>query len=459
LFNPKGQVQALGMSRAQWSSSDGRGSHTMVHQVDLATGKLVRSFGSHQTPIGSFAVANDGTTLAGIVGRHIHLWNTATGKERASFVWREQIPKEQLDIFGPPRPPVLAFSPNGKIIAARGYRQAAAELRVASITLWEAASGKARHCIEWKFPPTAWAGGGYPGGASAIFDDNGGSLAISPDGKTLALGHGDTIRLWDIAENREIRRVGGQVQSEFATFSPDGKLLAARGKDGSVFLWDVPTGTVLRPIKTPARITCFRFSPDGRTLATGSDDTSVLLWDLTQLLTASKIARPNDAFDALWSDLASDDASKAGKAILALGQGGADSVAELKKRLEPIAPADPKLMRKLLTDLDSEQFSVREKARWELELLGDLALPVLREYAGKRLTLEAQRRVEALLEKRTGLVQESEVLRSLRAIEALEQIGSPAARGVLDSLAEGLPEHRVTVSAREAAIRLRVRHR
>jgi WD40 repeat protein len=451
------QVHALGMSRARWGSSDGRSSHSMVHQVDLVTRKHVRSFGSDQTPIGSFALSHDGKTLAAAMGRHIHLWDTATGMERAVFAWREEIPQAHIDVHGLPNPPVLAFSPDGKILATRSYRHAAEDLRIASITLWEVATLKARHRIEGGVPPTGWAGGGRMGQAFPVFDTNGGSLALSPDGRTLALGHGDTLRLWDIARNKEIRRFGGQVHCEFTAFSPDAKLLAANGQDGSVFLWDVATGTALRPIKTAGKFTCFRFSPDCRTIATGGEDTSVLLWDLAKVVASAEAASADGAFDALWNDLASENASTAGKAILALSQGGSESLTQLKKRLRPIVPADPKRLTQLLAELESGQFPIREKARCELEKLGDLALPILRQSSENKLSLEAQRRVEALLEKLAGPAQDQETLRILRAIETLEQIGSPESRRILETLAKGSLGHRVTISAQEASVRLQIR--
>src|SRR5260370_14240200 len=144
IFNPQGKVQVLGKSRNQWGNQDGN-SHTMVHQVDLATKKLVQSYGSHQTPVGSFAVSEDGQTLAGVMGRHIRLWKTATGKESAAVGWDEEIAKAKGDNSNLPRPPILTFSPDGRIIASRGYRQVAADKLVVSNTLWELPRAKIRH--------------------------------------------------------------------------------------------------------------------------------------------------------------------------------------------------------------------------------------------------------------------------------------------------------------------------
>jgi WD40 repeat protein len=456
IFTPQGKVQALGQSQARWSSQDAY-SHSMVHQFDLATQKLVRSYAGHKTPIGFFALAADGKTLAGVIGRHIHLWNTASGKERLAIAWREENPKQQANLYGLPRPPLLAFSPDGRTIAGWGFRRAAPEKIAATITLWEVATGKVRGQLEDDLPPTGWAGGGRQGPVSPVFNLEDSSLTLAPDGQTVALGYGDTIRLWDVGQNREIRRFGGSVDGKRVAFSPDGKLLAAAGKDGSIFLWEVATGTRLPSVKTAGRFTCFRFLPDGRTLATGGEDSAVLLWDLAHFATPAGAAPAPADLEALWQDLAGDDGSKAGNAVRTLHRAGAAGVNYLKGKLQPIAPADAEMLRKLCADLDSDTFSVRNKAARALANLGDLALPALRTNDGGKRSLESQRRVDALLEKLEGAGPTPAELRSLRAIEALEHIGSDAARQVLEALAAGAPEHRVTVAAGEASRRLRLR--
>jgi hypothetical protein len=74
-------------------------------------------------------------------------------------------------------------------------------------------------------------------------------------------------------------------------------------------------------------------------------------------------------------------------------------VRHAKLRLKPDAPADPQRIAKLITDLDSEQFQVREKASQELEKMGEAAEPALLKALAGRPSEEARKRLERLVDK------------------------------------------------------------
>jgi tetratricopeptide (TPR) repeat protein len=109
-------------------------------------------------------------------------------------------------------------------------------------------------------------------------------LSFSPRDQTLASGGGDgTIRLWDVWTGRQrsvLRGHEGQVIS--VCFRSDGGLLASAGNDGTVRLWDPDTGRERTRFKGPEGVFCgVSFSPDGLVLATAGEDRTVRLWDLT----------------------------------------------------------------------------------------------------------------------------------------------------------------------------------
>jgi hypothetical protein len=161
--------------------------------------------------------------------------------------------------------------------------------------------------------------------------------------------------------------------------------------------------------------------------------------------------------EAIWKDLTQNgDAGtrKAWQGINAMIQAPHLAVPFLKERVKPVPRPDPKRIEQCLADLDSGNFKTREKAMQELEGLGDMALPALdKKLAEKTLSVEARRRMETLAQ-RPRTVLTGEELRSLRAVEVLEGIGTPEARAVLGNLARGGEGAVLTEQARRALARL-----
>ena len=122
------------------------------------------------------------------------------------------------------------------------------------------------------------------------------------------------------------------------------------------------------------------------------------------------------------------------------------SVSRLQKP-EADGPKPP--VKESLLETGNNQFAVRESATKELEMLGEIAAPACRKVLEQKPAAEPCRRLEALLEKqsRERLNPSSERLRTLRAVEVLEHIGTPGARQVLETLAKGAPEARATQEA------------
>ena len=113
------------------------------------------------------------------------------------------------------------------------------------------------------------------------------SLAISPDGASLASSaayDGDaTIKLWDMATQQEtttLQPKQGNINS--MTFSPDGSIIASGMSGSSIKLLDVSTMDLLASLDGHAReIRGVAFSPDGELLVSASFDNTVKLWDVS----------------------------------------------------------------------------------------------------------------------------------------------------------------------------------
>jgi hypothetical protein len=109
---------------------------------------------------------------------------------------------------------------------------------------------------------------------------------------------------------------------------------------------------------------------------------------------------------------------------------------------------------RLIADLDHDRFEVRERALVELAKLGKQVEPALRKALQSRTTAEVRLRVGILLKKLDDLAMPPEDLQALRATVVLERIGSPEARQVLQALAGGAPEARLTREAKASLVRL-----
>jgi dipeptidyl aminopeptidase/acylaminoacyl peptidase len=292
-----------------------------------------------------------------------------------------------------------------------------------------------------------------------------GRVAFSADGKLLAaaarsggsssLDH--TIQVWEVETGQVLCRLEGlPVRDEVCRFalSPDGKSLLTPGEEPQ--LWEVATGKVRGQIRGHAAwVGAVAFSPDGGLLATGSRDTTALIWDALNPNGEPAAANlPPKELEALWTDLAGENAAKAYRAIRALVAAPASSVPFLGQHLRPVVTPDPKHLARLIAELDAEAFAVRERATRELEKLGRPARPGLRQVLAGRPSPEVRRRVEGILEKEVPLSLSPEELRGRRAVEALEHIATPEARTVLEEWSRGAPALDVTAEAKAALQRL-----
>ncbi len=396
---------------------------------DVNTGKEKRPSRIRVRSAGSAAghglgppLAPDGKTLA-VAGA---LWDRSTGKR----LWTIEASEN-----GP-----YTFSPDGRTLASVGR----------GVLLWDVRTGRA-----------------LPGlSAESAEPSSYGVPCFSPDGSLLAVPDSSKgFLVWELPTRRFVGGFEGKGGGIWKlAFSPDGRLLACGQDDGSVELWEVLTWTVLgrrQGWKAVGRgllrhgISSLAFSPDGKLLATGQADTTVLLWDVPALWAPPHPTGPLTAtqLDALWVRLGSDQAEDAFKAVGALTQAPRHALPLLSRQLRP-APPFAKNLAKWLTDLESDDFAVREKATEQIGRLGRPAAPILRKALDGRLSAEARRRVKQALTKTEQAKRTPEELRQLRAVLVLEQTGSAEARALLRGLAAGADGVPLTREAKAALRRL-----
>src|SRR5262249_26441393 len=358
----------------------------------------------------------------------------------------------------------LTFSPDGKTLLSGGplpppkgnTKKVGGNL---TVRVWDVATGKERGDVATgKEPPF----NAYNTKIVVV------RFALSPDGRTLAHANGSTITLRETATGGERVRLTGHTEDvrRFA-ISPDGRTLASAGEDGTVRLWDLPSGKEGGRLEGHDDVYAVAFSPDGKTPGSGgldnnasSGDVSKItgnahIWDVSKITGRSRAVAERSAaeLDGDWKDLGGD----AAKGYAALGRlvlSPKSAVPFLEKQLQGAEPVDAQRIERLIGELADEDFKVREQATKDLEARGDRAAPALWKALASDPSPEARRRLGGLLARVNGGSLSAETAREVRAVEALEAIGSREARRLLDKLAAGPAGTRLTEEAKASADRL-----
>jgi RNA polymerase sigma factor (sigma-70 family) len=251
-FTPDGKSLAsfsFGNGTARiWDPSTGR-ERRAVEVEELQGGRI-------------FTLSPDGTSILGAERDYnarcmFRLWDTNSGREQR----RQIVPKVQG--FS-----MLAYSPDGRTLATLLSGQ--------TVVFWDAEKFSEIRRFQHKQLSLVW-------------------IAFSPDSRTLAVAAEDSlkrmleaqgqvlrndparekgsVRLWDVASGREIRRLpieGGDARC--VVFSPDGRMLAASFYDATIRLFNPTDGEELARIKVNGPMQHrLAFSPDGTILASADD--------------------------------------------------------------------------------------------------------------------------------------------------------------------------------------------
>ena len=224
--SPDGRAFALG-------SQAGR-----IRLLDLDSGQIRQLRGRHDTAVIRMRFTPDGRTLVTSAEQgQLFAWDVARGRIAQRFAGHTG------DIDG------LDLTGDGRTLITAG-----ADARA---ILWDLAGDRRldrRFAVGRRFDVFQTARG----------------IAISPDGRTLALTHSDGAV--DLIDTRTLRRRAGVRALDgiaaSVAFSPDGRLLAVTGEGGRLTLWNArtlaPAGE-LRGMRGHSQ--ALAFSPDGKLLA------------------------------------------------------------------------------------------------------------------------------------------------------------------------------------------------
>jgi WD40 repeat protein len=428
---------------------------------DLATGKLIKKWKAPQRwGINSLGRSSDGKWLAsGTVMQEVQLWDLSLGKVTKSIPLMEKPDRSAADQVRR-----LEFSPDNKILYTQTWKTGLSAYEIESKKLlWRVTIGSEFACD----PKGRWIAitdrnnpNQGPTKFQLLDPANGktlktfevqpqpntdpnvannppwmGHFASVPDGSALITSHYDgSVRIWDTETAKEIRRFNASLwnQNPIAC-SEDGKWIAVGCHDTKIRIFELATGKeVLRLEGHETNSDQVLFTKDSRSLISNAD-----LGPLKWTLRPSNLPKLPDSLSDIWESFASEDAAKVYRLQWALIDNPTTAVKLCESKMKPEDfTSDRNRFDKLVANLDSARFSVRESAQKEILAKGE-RIPIrwLMESLQASKTEEQKNRLQKMIELRHQ-GPSINTLRMNRALYVLEQIQNPETKALLKKYAE-----------------------
>jgi WD40 repeat protein len=263
------------------------------------------------------------------------------------------------------------------------------------------------------------------------------------------------VQIWDTLTGGRLVRLPAHGTGP-VRLACGGRFLVGLEPDG-LAVWRVATGRRVAFDSAVGCDTALALSPDGRTALTTHRDGTSLVWDIASARRVPGKVPPTPA-DLLadWEALGDPNPARRLAALWHLVDHPAQSVPFLRAKAVPENRVPAEAVRKLIAELDHDDFRTRDAAEKQLRRLGAPVYPLLSEAAAGRISPEQADRLGRLLARLDSRHRRPLAAADLPrawAVAALERIGTPAARAVLRELT-GAGDRRLTHEAKAALARL-----
>lgn len=227
-------------SRIITASDDG---YSIMYNLDTGASEVL--FGNSERIVEYAEFSNDGSRAAIVTGDSVHIINLSTKEVEIAI-------SGHLDFITS-----VSFSPNDKMIATASHDK--------TINIWDIA--EVEPCLLYT----------YKGHSSAVND-----VVFSPDGKyILSASQDNDARLWNVLVDQKKRISTKMGLLSSATYSFDGKYIAAVSYKGRGAVWSADSGVLVNEFKCPdSSSTAIAFSRNSDKLAVASDNCNIRIYDI-----------------------------------------------------------------------------------------------------------------------------------------------------------------------------------